>query len=309
MVRPFLSLKLAPCEIPEDALHSRFEALAEQSGQLASILDDAVDEIGGPGFPVQAEAAERVLEIPSFSGLSEMVRQEVLWRFVANGCGAFLSYPAVRAIADLASEKEFTWPLGSGWQLSLSKAELDKADKVDKGAARLVLSPPMKKTREQVWRANDLLVVHNSTPSLSLRVVRGGEFESQRKESEGYEGSCQFLLYNLPLNTTVTLRGAKLGDRFCLGPSSRARAIKLTYFLHQQGKDPVCVCVCVCVLMSTCVCVVVVLHGLPYVLSRLLALELPLPPAASEACTATLHTQVPREARFGWPVIAVKAGL
>ncbi|CAE7383713.1 tilS [Symbiodinium sp. CCMP2592] len=234
----------------EDALHGRFEALAEQSEQLSSMLDDACKEVGGPSFPesfgeheagaAEAQEVQRVLDISSFGQLSEMVRQELLWRFVATGCGNMLSYPAVRAIAaGLASKNSsepFTWPLGSGWQLRKLAAKPE-----------LVLSHK-EESEEEAWIVEDLRVRRNFTPGLSLRVSRDGTLESH---SEAAENSCRFLL-DLPLNATVVLRGAKPGDRFCPGLSSRARAIKLTYFLHREMK-------------------------------------------------------VPREARYGWPVIAIQA--
>ena len=151
-----------------------------------------------------------------------------------------LSYPAVRAIAaGLASKNSsepFTWPLGSGWQLRKLAAK-----------PQLVLSHK-EESEEEAWIVEDLRVRRNFTPGLSLRVSRDATLESQ---TEAAESSCRFLL-DLPLNATVVLRGAQPGDRFCPGLSSRARAIKLTYFLHREMK-------------------------------------------------------VPREARYGWPVIAIQA--
>ena len=151
-----------------------------------------------------------------------------------------LSYPAVRAIAaGLASKNSsepFTWPLGSGWQLRKVAAK-----------PQLVLSHK-EESEEEAWIVEDLRVRRNFTPGLSLRVSRDATLESQ---TEAAESSCRFLL-DLPLNATVVLRGAQPGDRFCPGLSSRARAIKLTYFLHREMK-------------------------------------------------------VPREARYGWPVIAIQA--
>ena len=136
-----------------------------------------------------------------------------------------LSYPAVRAIAGgLASKNSsepFTWPLGSGWQLrKMAKPELVLSHKEE--------------SQEEAWTVEDLRVLHNFAPGLSLRVARGGTLESH---SEAGDSSCRFLL-DVPLNATVALRGAQPGDRFCPGLSSRARAIKLTYFLHREMKVP-----------------------------------------------------------------------
>ena len=222
-LRVFSSCRPISCALHvQEALHSRFEAIAEQSAQLSSLLDGACSEAGGPRFPLSEAEAQCALDISAFAQLPEMVRQELLWRFVANGCGSMLSYPGVRAIATALATKPaepFTWPLGSGWQLS-------------RAGTRLFLSQ-VEETEDQAWAVDDLLVVRNCTPSLSLKVVRAG-LENQTASST--QSSSSFLLHNLRPKTTITLRGAKPGDRFCPGPSSRARAIKLTYFLHREGK-------------------------------------------------------------------------
>ena len=211
-------------EFSEDAVHNRFGALAEQSSQLATMLDDACSKVGGPAFPLPMEEAQKALDLSSFAGLPEMVRQELLWRFVANGCDSFLSYPAVKAIDFLlARDEPFTWPLGSDWQLS-------------RAGARLLLGK-MEKRSKRMWAVGDLLVVQNSMSGLCFRVVRKSTVDNQLANlSANSDSSCHFVLYNLPPNTTVTLRGAEPGDRFCPGLSCRAHPIKLTYFLHREMK-------------------------------------------------------------------------
>eukprot|EP00440_Ansanella_granifera_P016403 gb/GFBE01017821.1/.p1 GENE.gb/GFBE01017821.1/~~gb/GFBE01017821.1/.p1 ORF type:complete len:140 (+),score=10.88 gb/GFBE01017821.1/:1-420(+) len=45
---------------------------------------------------------------------------------------------------------------------------------------------------------------------------------------------CSLCLRGVPIGSTLSLRGATTGDRFCPGLSSKARTIKLTKFLHRS---------------------------------------------------------------------------
>ena len=187
-----------------DALHARFQALSTQSEQLSELLEEL--------WPA-AQGSERRLDVSCFPRMAVMLRQQVLWRFLVEACGAQVSFEALSKIEEAVRSKPlgpFTWQLGSGWELRHRAQEL------------LVVR---KKSVCRSWRSEDLLIHENSSVEVTMQVER---------TREGSRGGM--MLQGVPLGSSLTLRGAQPGDYF--KPKVNARAIKLTSFLWRAMQVP-----------------------------------------------------------------------
>ena len=190
----------------EEALHARFQALRHQSMQLSELLEGLCEVQEG------VPEASRRLDVSSFPCMAVMVRQEVLWRFLADACDAQVSFEALRSIEKAVRRSPlgpFTWQLGNGWELRHRAHEL------------LVVR---RHSCCRSWRSSDLLVTTNSSVEVAMQVERS------RNGSDG------MILHGVPLGSSVLLRGAQPGDYF--RPRVNARAIKLTSFLHRAMQVP-----------------------------------------------------------------------
>jgi len=236
----------------EEALRRRVEATAAQSGQLAAWLDEACEAHGGPPFPKPPAEVEEVEELSTgaaFQALPEMVRHEVVWRFIANTTGSLPGFgtvdAVVRAVSTASGEgaqtgragtggrgggraeaaaRAWCWPLAGGWDL-------------ERREGRLVLRPAADSGPEEQHASDLCLRVAAGQPGARLRAARGSaaasESRGEEEEDGGGRGAQTLVLHRVPEGATLELRGAGAGDRFCPGASPRARPVKLTQFLNR----------------------------------------------------------------------------
>ncbi|CAK9061030.1 unnamed protein product [Durusdinium trenchii] len=220
----------------KDALHNRFQEIAQQSGQLSSLLEELCEQNHGPEYSSNAKQGTKhapgyevplafCLDVSSFQDLPEMVQYEFVWRFVSNACGAMLSHSAVGSIVrSILSDQRavpFTWLLGSGWELK------------QKGSQLLVLRKDQH-ICERTWKVMDLFIVHSSPLHISMQLERSNESfnESVNGMSVNDSFESKMILHGVANGSTITLRGAQPGDHVC--PRLGSRAIKLTSFLHRE---------------------------------------------------------------------------
>ncbi|CAE8641984.1 unnamed protein product [Polarella glacialis] len=242
----------------EDAVRQRFDAIGDQSRQLADLLGEACALNGCQDFPLPVEEAPAcVLSTgEEFQRLPEMVRHETLWRFVSNACGVMLSYlsvcSVVRALGTEGARSGSPWSLslGNGWQMERKTGSLVLV----RAASAIAwdtrsLGCRRYNSHEQTWMAQDLCVRHAvfggtaaSSSSLELRVERGGAGAAAAGEtlSSDFTDWHHLILHHVPLGSKLILRGAARGDRFCPGGSGKAINYRLTQFLGKSLQLPPC---------------------------------------------------------------------
>lgn len=219
-----------------DALHRRLCDLGDQSDQVAALLEEHCSEFGHVPFPKQGKASP-VLPVDSrFHELPGMVQHEVMWRFVANCSGVMLGFQTVGRIVHAArclSEVSADSPLRI-WKLPVGKNwELERRH--NKFVMRYVGSADF-----EVWQVGDLTVRRALDMShVNFQVARYQDDESDVQSDRfgrRHRGLHDFTLHHVPRGFTLTLRGARAGDKLVAQPGARMQT--LGQFLHRNMRIP-----------------------------------------------------------------------